>query len=751
MRWIILTILTILTAHSGAAAGAAQDPSLRPVGISCQGLIRRAASPLLRTSPGGTYTMEIMPAQDHPGSMQADIVVTSRGGERRRLVNVRGNGFFVSDAGCIIAFETPDSNVPPSFLRVFDLSGRELYAREVSVLSNPALSPDGSRLVYRTRQGIVVLDLATFAEKHYPDLDLFAAGPEGRLAGVMFAGHKDVGAREPEQGCPDTHELLVFADPEQHVCLRLGHRCPRRVAFTPDASAVLVLDSQTVKMVEIPAGSARVLFAAPDGAELRDLLVSAGAIYVGVRTVSDGMFAGELVTLAPDGRILDRRRGPSRRIPRAAHLHRSTRGIPWPIEPNAQHEVGNTYGEYQNYGGGGYLHPGVDAMGSPGQAVYAVRAGVVKAVLTTSGVWHWRVALGDSATAATCEGYLYAHLDQYSIAVDVGDAIALGQYLGDLVAWPVYDFTHIHFARIEDSGIQWYGNWLCTENPHLNFENQSEEDAPIFEPAVGYDLLAFCENQTSYYQEPDALHGQIDIIAHVGDTIESDWVCTVQEIRYTIYRTGFPNFPVVDDKLAVFFDMELDTYQGGPIDPFLVQLLFKRDSVCFTQGDYESREFYHIITNSDGDQVYEESDLWEAWDTALLPDGDYVIRVTAIDVVGNATVDSMIVTTTNGNPATVVADGSRPLRYRRYPNPGTSGVSIVFTLPSPGPVTLSIYDGSGRMVRNLTAGRLSAGRHTFTWNGQDSGGATSPSGIYFCRLATSADRRTEKLVLRRTP
>ena len=104
---------------------------------------------------------------------------------------------------------------------------------------------------------------------------------------------------------------------------------------------------------------------------------------------------------------------------------------------------------------------------------------------------------------------------------------------------------------------------------------------------------------------------------------------------------------MVDDKLAVFFDMVLDTYQNGPIDPFLVDLLYKQDSTCDTEGDYGSREFFHILTNSNGDQVYEASDLLEAWDTEALPDDDYVIEVTATDVAGNSTTASMVVTTDN--------------------------------------------------------------------------------------------------------
>jgi hypothetical protein len=737
MKRIALIALVALAVQAEAFVAAGDDHAGRMYEVSCQGFIRPAGSLHLQISPGGTHAMQIMPVQEGYAHLAATLTITARNGASHRLAGLRGNAFFVSDVGRVITLEIPDSNVPPTILTVFDLAGRELCTRSVAGLCTPVLSSDGGHLAYRTREGIVLLDLITLAETRYPAMAPFAAGPDGRLAGV--AGTELLVFGEPS---PETSVVRLSAPPRTEVR-------PQRMAFTSDASRVLLLYGHELREVDPATGSARVLFAVSQAARLRDFVVGGEAIYIGMRRVVDGCFVGELLTLNRDGEILGRQLGPSRRIPRAEDLPRTTRGIPWPLAPDEQHSVGNTYGEYQNYGGGGYLHPGVDAMGSPGQPVYSVSDGVVKAVLTTGGEWYWRVAVGDSVTTGTCEGYLYAHLDEYSIAVDVGDPIETGQYLGDLVAWPVYDFTHIHFARIEDSGTQWYGHWLCTDNPHLDFDNQSETEPPFFEPARDDDLLAFCDNQTSYYQDPAALQGEVDIIAHVGDRIESDWVCTIQEIRYTIYRVGFPEFPVVDDKLAVFFDMALDTYQGGPIDPFLVALLFKRDGVCHTEGDYGSREFYHIITNSNGDQVYEDSDLWEAWDTTLLPDGDYVIRVSIADVVGNTAVDSMTVTTVNGDPSRVApVHGSPRLVLRQTsPNPSIGGAAVSFTLPLSAQVSLSVLDAAGRSVRSLIAECLPAGNHAVSWDGRNFRGERAATGVYFWRLTAGPENRSAKLVL----
>ena len=721
------------------ALAPAQAARAERAAVTSQGMIARAEEPSTRTSPLGTTEIEVEFARGATGGIEASILVTTEDGSVSSLDGVPGAAFLVSDVGRIAAIEPSEARAIPSVIRILDLDGREVGSVRVPALADPALSSDGAALAYGTRGAIHVLDLATLEVTTCPRFAVFAAGQGGLVAGSISEVPGGVSGRE--------HELAIFEGGELVVSVPLDAR-PRRVAFTADGTSVLVVTARRLVMFGVDGTDSRTLFEGPPGAQLRDVSASDDAILVGFRTVEGEHATGWLAAIAYDGRLLAIERGPSRATPRHADRPRTSRGIPWPIAPNLQHPVGNTYGEYQNYGTGGYLHPGVDVMGAPGQAVYAVRGGVVKAVLTTGAEFHWRVAVADSATVGTSEGYLYAHLDQFSIAVSVGETVTPGQYLGDLVEWPIYDFTHVHFARIEDEGLEWYGDWLSTENPHLDFENQSDLVAPVFEPARESDLLAFCANETSIYRNPAALSGVVDIIAHVGDTIESSWVCTVQEIRYTIYPVGYPEFPVVDDKLALFCDMALDTYFGGPIDPFLVGLLYKRDGTCYTRGDYDFREFYHVITNSDGNQVYEESDRWEAWDTTALPDADYVVRVVASDVPGNATADSMVVTTVNGNPASAPASELTGLALHPcFPNPTRGVTSIAFTVPTRSRVRASIHDPAGRLVRRLADGPFDAGRRVLEWDGLDSRGNDAGAGVYFVRLESAGDERREKLVV----
>ena len=77
-----------------------------------------------------------------------------------------------------------------------------------------------------------------------------------------------------------------------------------------------------------------------------------------------------------------------------------------------------------------------------------------------------------------------------------------------------------------------------------------------------------------------------------------------------------------------------------------------------------------------------------------------------------------------------------------YPNPFNSETVIQFTLPEELHTELSVFDASGRLIQNVIAERLSAGRHSHNWN------ATNlANGIYFLELNAGADRAVRKVVL----
>ncbi len=84
---------------------------------------------------------------------------------------------------------------------------------------------------------------------------------------------------------------------------------------------------------------------------------------------------------------------------------------------------------------------------------------------------------------------------------------------------------------------------------------------------------------------------------------------------------------------------------------------------------------------------------------------------------------------------------------QNYPNPFNPTTTIEYVLPEAAAVTLSVYDGKGRLVADLENATRPAGTHTVSWNGRDAKGVTVASGIYFYRLTTGNRTLTRKLVL----
>jgi hypothetical protein len=100
--------------------------------------------------------------------------------------------------------------------------------------------------------------------------------------------------------------------------------------------------------------------------------------------------------------------------------------------------------------------------------------------------------------------------------------------------------------------------------------------------------------------------------------------------------------------------------------------------------------------------------------------------------------------------ATSVADV--PLAFgvlHASPNPFTGTTTLALALPEPSPVTLSVYDIAGRLVRRLDHGLLGAGTHLLRWDGRDEGGRQAASGVYFLRIGAGDRTEDRKAVLLR--
>ncbi len=74
---------------------------------------------------------------------------------------------------------------------------------------------------------------------------------------------------------------------------------------------------------------------------------------------------------------------------------------------------------------------------------------------------------------------------------------------------------------------------------------------------------------------------------------------------------------------------------------------------------------------------------------------------------------------------------------------------MAWSVTGAGRVRLSVYDRSGRIVRDLVNGPMKTGRYAVTWDGKANDGKTVSAGIYFYKLETAAGAFQQKVVVTR--
>ena len=92
------------------------------------------------------------------------------------------------------------------------------------------------------------------------------------------------------------------------------------------------------------------------------------------------------------------------------------------------------------------------------------------------------------------------------------------------------------------------------------------------------------------------------------------------------------------------------------------------------------------------------------------------------------------------------------LLLQNYPNPFNPETWIPYQLSEDSPVSVSIYDATGKLVRTLSLGFQSAGFYNSReraayWDGRNAIGERVASGIYFYQLTTPTFQQTRRLVI----
>ncbi len=85
--------------------------------------------------------------------------------------------------------------------------------------------------------------------------------------------------------------------------------------------------------------------------------------------------------------------------------------------------------------------------------------------------------------------------------------------------------------------------------------------------------------------------------------------------------------------------------------------------------------------------------------------------------------------------------------FQNYPNPFNPTTSITYALPQSELVNLSVYDLSGRKITELVNNNQNPGTYEVTWNGKNSRGENTSSGIYFYQLSAGTFKSVKKMIL----
>jgi C1A family cysteine protease len=107
----------------------------------------------------------------------------------------------------------------------------------------------------------------------------------------------------------------------------------------------------------------------------------------------------------------------------------------------------------------------------------------------------------------------------------------------------------------------------------------------------------------------------------------------------------------------------------------------------------------------------------------------------------------------DGNPATPdtlpePGEGLSAILSPPWPNPAVDMFSLQYEIAQPAPVSLAVYDASGRQVAELVNGYAARGSHIERWPATTGDRPPAP-GVYFARLVAGSEVRTAKLVVAR--
>ncbi len=319
--------------------------------------------------------------------------------------------------------------------------------------------------------------------------------------------------------------------------------------------------------------------------------------------------------------------------------------LPWPLAPrDGPFEVTGTLGEPRGNDGERF-HAGIDVHAPQGTLVRAVRSGVVRDPIATSGFGSLNEALRVGAVT-------YVHMRAGRLRDDTlldtrrfaptydeagrlagirarrGARFEAGETVGTVNA-----FNHVHLAV----------GWLGEEHNPLRFRLVHFEDSvpPVIARGGVRLFRETGEPLTERARRRLLVHGRVRIVVDAWDQVNGN----LPRRRLGVYRLGYQVLTRTGEA-APGFDAPRETIRFDRLgsDPDAPRVVFESGSGIPFYGSRRTR-FLYVVTNTLRDGVATVG----AWDADALPPGDYTLRILAADFNGNEAIANRDVLITIGS------------------------------------------------------------------------------------------------------
>ena len=101
----------------------------------------------------------------------------------------------------------------------------------------------------------------------------------------------------------------------------------------------------------------------------------------------------------------------------------------------------------------------------------------------------------------------------------------------------------------------------------------------------------------------------------------------------------------------------------------------------------------------------------------------------------------------NTDVETVLTPAPQRLTVNNYPNPFNPETTIKMSIPKATDINLSVYNLKGQLVKTIVDDFLTAGDHSYVWDGKDQNGTNVSSGIYFYKVESDSQTINKRMIL----